>query len=248
MNHVDHHTSTHRNTDKRVHLHRIAIGLIQLLKVLLQINNVHLSGLGETIKLKPKRTQNSHVLGAILQSRHASHEPLGELLDGRVHVLLTLDELELKLHLLQRRVHREPLTHRDTHLGQTLKLAKKLVLFLHQRLLRHTLHRSRRGIRISIEIGNTTNLNGTRLLEGRNQLRCRRRGRGVIKRNGRKVNSLKLGDSGNLGIHEQVYVTYAHYFLTRTCFLKLERMGPRFLKALRLRRYVLRPPLGMTGH
>ena len=85
-----------------MHLEVLAILIIQLLKIILKINDIHLGRLRQSIQLKAKRLEQGHMLGAILQTTHGRHEPLGKLLDGCVHGLLTLDELQFKLHLVQR--------------------------------------------------------------------------------------------------------------------------------------------------
>ena len=100
MNHVDHHAGTQGNTNKWVHLEVLAVHVVELLKVVLQVSHIHLSRLRQAVQLKTKRLHHGNVLGSVLQTRHTRHEPLGELLDGRIHGLLALDELQLHLHLL----------------------------------------------------------------------------------------------------------------------------------------------------
>ena len=51
VNHVDHEARPHGDTHKGVHPHLVPIQIIQFLKILLEISNVHLGGLGQTVKL-----------------------------------------------------------------------------------------------------------------------------------------------------------------------------------------------------
>ena len=137
MDHVDHKAGTHRYADERVHPHLVAVQIVQLLKILFEIAHIHLGALGQTVELETEHLDHVHILRSPFESRHSRDKPFRELLDGSIHGLLFADKLQLHLHLVQWRIHRETLTDRDTQLIETLKLAEKLILLLHDGVLRH---------------------------------------------------------------------------------------------------------------
>ena len=204
-----------------MHLHVLAVEVIQLLKVVLQIHHVHLSGFRQTIELKTKRFHRRHVLGSPLGCGHAGDEPLGELLDGCVHRLLTLDELEFQLHLLHRRINGEPLPHRHAHLAETLKLSEHIILLTHHVIVRHPSRSRRCHIRLGVQVRHTTHVRRACLLNGWHKTRTlRRRRRGftatnIVKIKRGKLDRLEVGHaSHHFGIHEEVRL---HLLLLSVC-------------------------------